>query len=313
MNSCKAPRDKLRRLLQCCKLIFQSLKQGYPPDRTPGVEEFIPVFIYVILKANPPCLHSNLEYLSHFRHPSKMSAEGGYYFVSLLTAVSFLETVDSSRLSIEPADFDALMQSNTKPKFNDDISNNSNSTTVTSANAITTPTTITDANDQNNQTNNNNNSASNTSSTNTNIISNTNTTSNTNIISNSSVELEMEGSSSKNGGDWVWLSKKGNPVYLEEKKLMDLVQSPPKAASATPTPVSRPTTPVSTLITGTPSELLLKKTGSVKSITGNNNPKYHRATYKFVDKEVEELTIPDLRELLKEYKQLVAIVTAMQQ
>lgn len=66
----------------------------------------------MILRSNPRNLHSNIQYLTHFRHPSRMLAESGYYFVSFLTAVSFIETLDASALCINPKDFDSLISGN---------------------------------------------------------------------------------------------------------------------------------------------------------------------------------------------------------
>jgi len=110
INSFKTPRDKLRCILSCCKRLFDTLRKVFGPDKTPGVDDFIPIFIFIILHSNPPCLHSNIQYLSHFRHPSRMMAESGYYFVSFLTAVSFIETLDSSVLSIDPEEFNELIK-----------------------------------------------------------------------------------------------------------------------------------------------------------------------------------------------------------
>jgi hypothetical protein len=92
-----------------------ALKIACGPEKIPGVDEFVPIFIYTILKANPPCLHSNIEYLSHFRHPSRMLSESGYYFVSFLTAVSFIESLDASMLSIDAEEFENLLSGKTKP------------------------------------------------------------------------------------------------------------------------------------------------------------------------------------------------------
>jgi len=115
INSVKSPRSKIRKILQCCKLIFEGLNSVFEKDKLPSVEDFLPIFIFCILKSNPPALHSNIAYLSHFRHPSRMFLESGYYFVSFLTAVSFIETINSSVLSISPEEFLLHTESSKKP------------------------------------------------------------------------------------------------------------------------------------------------------------------------------------------------------
>lgn len=42
-----------------------------------GVDDFLPMFIYIIIKTNPPFLYSNIQYISTFRHPSQMLSESG--------------------------------------------------------------------------------------------------------------------------------------------------------------------------------------------------------------------------------------------
>nr|CAD1837554.1 unnamed protein product [Ananas comosus var. bracteatus] len=66
----KAPRDKLVCILNCCKVINNLLLNVFiaSDENPPGADEFLPVLIYVIIKANPPQLHSNLLYIQRYRH-----------------------------------------------------------------------------------------------------------------------------------------------------------------------------------------------------------------------------------------------------
>jgi hypothetical protein len=74
INHYKAPRDKLICILNCCKVVFGTLTRNrlvHGADRVIGllrhfkVEEnadaFLPVLIFVVLKANPDNLISNIE------------------------------------------------------------------------------------------------------------------------------------------------------------------------------------------------------------------------------------------------------------
>ncbi|KAH9930360.1 uncharacterized protein B0H18DRAFT_994598 [Fomitopsis serialis] len=96
VNHYKAPRDKLICILNCCKVIFGLLRHLHKEE---GADTFVPLLIYVVLKANPPNLMSNVEFINRFRNPAKLQSEAGYYLSSLMGAVSFIETMDHTSLS----------------------------------------------------------------------------------------------------------------------------------------------------------------------------------------------------------------------
>ncbi|GAA5861699.1 hypothetical protein JCM3774_002675 [Rhodotorula dairenensis] len=106
MNQYKAPRDKLICVLNCCKVIFGLMRHVASGEE--GADTFIPFLIYVVIRANPEHLVSNLQYIQRFRNPEKLSGEGGYYLSSLTAAISFIESMDASSLSnITQAEFEA--------------------------------------------------------------------------------------------------------------------------------------------------------------------------------------------------------------
>ncbi|KAH9832631.1 uncharacterized protein C8Q71DRAFT_261629 [Rhodofomes roseus] len=96
VNHYKAPRDKLICILNSCKVIFGLLRHLHKEE---GADTFVPILIYVVLKANPPNLLSNVEFINRFRNPAKLQSEAGYYLSSLMGAVSFVETMDHTSLS----------------------------------------------------------------------------------------------------------------------------------------------------------------------------------------------------------------------
>jgi len=72
-----------------------------------GADTFLPLLIYVTIKANPDNLLSNIEYINRFRRPERLQGENGYYLSSLSGAVSFIETLDHTSLSnITKEDFE---------------------------------------------------------------------------------------------------------------------------------------------------------------------------------------------------------------
>ncbi|RKP09183.1 hypothetical protein THASP1DRAFT_7808, partial [Thamnocephalis sphaerospora] len=106
MNNYRAPRDKLICILNCCIVIF-SMFRGAVLGEAAGADKFLPILIYVVIKANPEQLVSNVQYISRFRHPSRLESEAGYYLTNLMGVISFLERMDASSLSISREEFDA--------------------------------------------------------------------------------------------------------------------------------------------------------------------------------------------------------------
>ncbi|CAH2073441.1 unnamed protein product [Thlaspi arvense] len=113
INMYKAPRDKLMCILSCCKVINNLLLNASiaSKENAPGADEFLPVLIYVTIKANPPQFHSNLLYIQRYRRQSKLVGEAAYFFTNLLSAESFISNIDAKSLSMDEADFEKKMES----------------------------------------------------------------------------------------------------------------------------------------------------------------------------------------------------------
>lgn len=112
INMYKAPRDKLVCILNCCKVISNLLLNVSisSNENPPGADEFLPVLIYVTIKANPPQLHSNLLYIQRYRRQSRLVAEAAYFFTNMLSAESFISNIDAQALSMDEIEFEKNME-----------------------------------------------------------------------------------------------------------------------------------------------------------------------------------------------------------
>lgn len=113
INSFKSPREKLLCIMSCCQVINNLLLNvSMSNDRTlSGADEFLPILIYITIKANPPRLHSNLKFVQLFRRETKLVSEVEYYLTNLISAKMFIINVNGNSLSMEESEFQEHMES----------------------------------------------------------------------------------------------------------------------------------------------------------------------------------------------------------
>ena len=59
----------------------------------PAADDFLPVLIYVIIKANPPCMLSTNQYVNSF-YTSRFSGEEQYWWIQFSSALEFIKTME---------------------------------------------------------------------------------------------------------------------------------------------------------------------------------------------------------------------------
>ena len=108
VDSCRAPQDKLARVVTCAKKIFSVIRTGQ--RSVVSADDLIPAMVFIILKANPPRLKSNINFITRFSAETRLtSGEAGYYFTSLCCALSFIEAATAASLGLDQEEFDGLM------------------------------------------------------------------------------------------------------------------------------------------------------------------------------------------------------------
>ncbi|KAM9394329.1 rab5 GDP/GTP exchange factor-like isoform 1-T4 [Pholidichthys leucotaenia] len=114
MDAKRAPQDKLGCVSKCSQHVFEALSTSN--SEPANADDFLSGLVYVVLKANPPRLHSNMQYVIRFGLPhSLMAGESGYYFTNLSCAVAFIEKLDGRALDLSPEEFEGYMQGQRAP------------------------------------------------------------------------------------------------------------------------------------------------------------------------------------------------------
>jgi hypothetical protein len=89
------PHDRLAHLIKVCKYIPDVFAQEHPTSQLYlGADDFLPIFIYILVMANIPQMLSLHEEMLTFVDPMRRMGEAGYYLASFEAAISHIREVD---------------------------------------------------------------------------------------------------------------------------------------------------------------------------------------------------------------------------
>ena len=87
----RCPRNKMTRIMNCCRLVSDVLRDRLSHSDTPaGADDFFPLLVMVVLHARPCNFDSELRYVELYRDPSMMRGEADYFFQSMCGAAEFV-------------------------------------------------------------------------------------------------------------------------------------------------------------------------------------------------------------------------------
>ncbi|KAI0228188.1 GTPase-activating protein and VPS9 domain-containing protein 1 [Lamellibrachia satsuma] len=92
INVYKTPADKLQCAVRCASIIMNLLSMANEKS-VPAADDFMPVLIYILIKANPPSLLSTVQYVSSF-YEKRLFGEEQYWWTQLTSAIEFIKTMD---------------------------------------------------------------------------------------------------------------------------------------------------------------------------------------------------------------------------
>jgi len=106
------PGKQLYTILNAAESAYQNLKQ-YHPEVTVGGDDFMDIWLYVVLKANVRKLASVINFIREYGNPTLMQGELGYYFSTLELAAAFLKELTQEKLNTSTK----ISPSERKPPF----------------------------------------------------------------------------------------------------------------------------------------------------------------------------------------------------
>ena len=114
LDGSRCPQDKLASVVSCSKKVFDVLAAGGTEQAS--ADDFLPSLIYILLKANPPRIWSNINFITRFSNESRLrSGEEGYYFTNLCCSLEFIKKLSAGSLNLPQAEFDSYMSGSSIP------------------------------------------------------------------------------------------------------------------------------------------------------------------------------------------------------
>lgn len=114
MGSKQVPLEKLNCVVACSNTVLNLIKISR--NEIASADQFLPALVYILIKANPPLLHSNIQFITFFAKPSRLhSGETGYFFTNLCCAVTFIENLSGESLNLSEELFNQYMSGEAVP------------------------------------------------------------------------------------------------------------------------------------------------------------------------------------------------------
>ena len=106
MDRYKAPRDKLLCLVNVKTLIEEGILHAHGQGHVSigGADAFFPMLLFVVIRAKPPSLASNIEYIRRFRG-NRLSGQFDFLLYNLESVAMYLDTVAWQDLNISEDEF----------------------------------------------------------------------------------------------------------------------------------------------------------------------------------------------------------------
>jgi hypothetical protein len=102
----RSPMNKLKCVQAAYKIINNCIKFCSGKDEGAGVDDIIPILIYIIIHSKPKRIFSNMHYIKAFMNPGKLLATYGFLLTQIEMATEFIFSINHTVLKISKEEFE---------------------------------------------------------------------------------------------------------------------------------------------------------------------------------------------------------------
>ena len=99
--------DKLNCIREAHASLNNVIKFSFGKDSDAGQDEITPIFQYIIIKAQPHRIYSNIYYIKSFLEESELSGSKGFLVTQIESAVSYIEKINHESLKLSLNEFNS--------------------------------------------------------------------------------------------------------------------------------------------------------------------------------------------------------------
>ena len=106
MDDARSVFDKINLIINAYTSINNTIKCSSGKDDDSGQDEMTPIFQYIILKAHPKRMYSNIHYIKCFLAESSLTDSKGFLLSQIESATSYINNINYEQLKISKEEFD---------------------------------------------------------------------------------------------------------------------------------------------------------------------------------------------------------------
>jgi len=106
----RSPVNKLKCVQAAYKILNNCINFCSGKDEGAGVDDIIPILIFIIIKSRLKRIFSNVNYIKTFMNPSKLLATYGFLLTQIEMAIEFIFGLDHKILKMSEEEFNSLMK-----------------------------------------------------------------------------------------------------------------------------------------------------------------------------------------------------------